>query len=225
MYRSMTKPIRMTSYFLYLNLAILTCFSCQENNEVSEVREATVQIERPEKPYSEFIKEIQEMGGSTANKQNRFFRFMNTDIPNYWTGTPWDFNGTSREPLQGNIACGYFVTNVLSDFGIELRRVYLAQQASSVMINELSASGSVKHFAKVKQVQDYLLSRGEQEIYIVGLDFHTGFVIRDRDRTYFLHSNYINRSGVIKEDLVSSSAFNASKSFMIGSLSENLSLF
>ncbi len=215
----------MTAYFLYLNLAILACFSCQENKEVSETTKTTVQIERPEKPYSEFIKEIQELNGTTVEKQSRFFRFMNTDIPNYWTGTPWDFNGTSREPLKGNIACGYFVTNVLSDFGIELRRVYLAQQASSVMINELSTGESVKHFVKAKQVQDYLLSRSEQEIYIVGLDFHTGFVIRDKNRTYFLHSNYINRSGVIKEDLITSAAFNASKSFMIGSLSENKSLF
>ncbi|MCL2715253.1 MAG: hypothetical protein FWD68_11870 [Alphaproteobacteria bacterium] len=34
-----------------------------------------------------------------------------------WYGTPWNFNGTTRVPGQGTIACGYFVTGILSDAG------------------------------------------------------------------------------------------------------------
>lgn len=215
MYRFSINCIRMTSSFLFLTVVF---FSCAEHPHISEETEAQVVIEKPEKPYTDFIQELQAMDGTVGEKESRFFQFINSDIPNYWTGTSWDFNGTTREPQKGSIACGYFVTNVLSDFGINLRRVYLAQQASSVMIQELSESGSVKHFSKVQQVQDYLQNRAEQEIYIVGLDFHTGFVIRDKGNMYFLHSNYINRSGVIKEDLINSAAFNDSKSFMIGSL-------
>ena len=28
----------------------------------------------------------------------------------YWYGTPWNFNGTTKVPKQGSIACGFFVT-------------------------------------------------------------------------------------------------------------------
>ncbi len=35
----------------------------------------------------------------------------------YWFGTPSNFYGQTRIPRQGTIACGYFVTGVLSDAG------------------------------------------------------------------------------------------------------------
>lgn len=50
------------------------------------------------------------------------------DIAPFWYGTPWDFNGTTEQPGTGAIACGYFVTTVLRDAGVQLERVRLAQQ-------------------------------------------------------------------------------------------------
>jgi hypothetical protein len=223
MYSLKTLQLRIMKYFSFLTLAIIACISCQNPNVATEKEINPLPVDRLVVPYDEFIEEIQNLPAD--ERQGRFFSFINRDIPNYWTGTPWDFNGTTREPRQGNIACGYFVTNVLSDFKMDIQRVYLAQQASSVMINELCEKGSVKRFAEVDQVEKYLSQRGEKEIYIVGLDFHTGFVIRDGDENYFLHANYIEKAGVMKEVLSTSSAFTYSKSFMIGSLSENDKLF
>jgi hypothetical protein len=117
------------------------------------------------------------------------------------------------------------VTTVLDDFGIKLKRIYLAQQASSVLVSKLCEKNSIKTFSTIEQVENYLKGRNKHEIYIVGLDFHTGFVIRNDEKNYFLHSNYINREGVKKEELNTSRAFNASKLFVIGSLSQNTTLF
>jgi hypothetical protein len=117
------------------------------------------------------------------------------------------------------------VTTVAQDFGVKLKRIYLAQQASAVLVSKLCEKNSIKTFSSIEQVENYLKNRNKHEIYIVGLDFHTGFVIRDDEKNYFLHSNYINREGVKKEELSDSKAFNASKLFVIGSLSQNDEIF
>ena len=174
--------------------------------------------------YKEYISNIQNIKDQEKRKST-FFTFINDFVPYYWTSTKWSFNGTSRIPKQGTIACGYFVTNILSDFGFTINRTYLAQQPSSVMIKKICSENSIKHFSSITEVIKYLKTRKEKEVYIVGLDFHAGFIIRDKKNIYFLHSNYINSKGVVKELLIKSLAFRHSKSYMIGSISENEILF
>lgn len=214
----------MTNKHLLKQYRFFLCWVCLIIAACGEVPQSG-KIEAPLKPYAEFTRQLRSEKRRTIQKQSRFFEYINTDIPAYWKGTVWNFNGTTRQPRNGSIACGYFITNVLADFGIELKRVYLAQQPSSVMIKKLCVPGSIKTFASVTRLEQYLKSRNEKEIYIAGLDFHTGFIIRDKDNCYFLHSNYINHQGVVKEKLADSKALNASKSFMVGSLSENAEVF
>ena len=177
------------------------------------------------KPYTEFKKEIKAFKGNLKQKQKRFFTYINCDTPDYWIGTKWDFNGTTSEPKSGTIACGYFVTTVLQDFGIPLKRYYLAQQAAAVIVSKLTQKSSIKTCSTIQQLEKYVMNRNQNEVYIVGLDFHVGFIIREDNNLYFLHSNYINREGVIKEKMATSKALNASKSFTIGSLSQNVEHF
>lgn len=201
-------------------LVSLVQFSCKEHdtNPFSSDNETTENAQL--KSYAELKNELKTFKGSTNEKQERFFTFINSDVPDYWIGTKWDFNGTTRNPQNGTIACGYFVTTVLDDFGMKLKRIQLAQQVSSVMITTLCDPKSVKRFSTIEQVERYLNGRNSEEIYIVGLDFHTGFIIKDKAKMYFLHSNYIQKEGVVKEELRNSRALLSSKSFMIGSLSE-----
>ncbi|WP_157444129.1 MULTISPECIES: hypothetical protein [unclassified Chryseobacterium] len=165
-------------------------------------------------PYKEFLVSINKK--SEEDKKKYLFTFINYDVSNYWTSTPWSFNGTSREPQKGTIACGYFVTNTLTDFGFDINRTYLAQQASSVMIKKLCKD--IKYFSKRQDLDKYILSKDKNQVYIVGLDFHTGFITRENKDTYFIHSNYIKNKGVVKEFTQTSQALNASKTFMIGTL-------
>ena len=76
----------------------------------------------------------------------------------------------------------------------------------------------IKYFGKRQDLENYLLSKDKNQVYIVGLDFHTGFITRENQDTYFIHSNYIKNKGVTKELTQTSKALNASKTFMIGTL-------
>lgn len=214
-------------FYLGYMMFFISCYSGGTESFLEQTKNEgeTFAIDSTQKTYAAFLEGMHRESLKPEDKKKRFFTFINQDVPRYWTNTAWDFNGTSRIPQKGSIACGYFVTNVLADFGISLRRVYLAQQASSVMINELCATNSIQSFRNTEQIINYLQNRAEKEIYIVGLDFHTGFVLRDGNNFYFLHSNYINRQGVVKEKLNESKAFNASNYYYIGSLSANEKLF
>lgn len=187
---------------------------CNKTKVESGNHSGSDNLEETKIPYKEFIASINKK--SREEKKNYLFKFINYDVPSYWASTPWSFNGTSREPQKGTIACGYFVANTLTDFGFDINRTYLAQQASSVMIKKLCKD--IKYFTKRQDLESHILSKEKNQVYIVGLDFHTGFITRENKDTYFIHSNYIKNKGVIKELTEDSKALNATKTFMIGSL-------
>ena len=115
----------------------------------------------------------------------------------HWMGTPWDFNGTTETPGVGSIACGYFVPTVLRDAGLNIQRVYLAQQASEVMIKAMVDAEHIKRFRGVPigEFAEKVRQWGAG-LYVVGLDNHTGFITYDGVEVRFIHAG---RSGVVSE--------------------------
>ncbi len=162
-------------------------------------------------------------GNPIAAKQY-FFDVLNDSIFYYWMETGWDFNGHTDTPRKGDIACGYFVTTTLRDMGVELQRYKLAQQAASVIVEKLCTPNSIQRYGSLEKLEAYLAQQAEQEIFILGLDYHVGFVVRDAGLNYFVHSDYIGRSGVKRELLRESAAIGASASYMVGNLSGNVGL-
>lgn len=144
---------------------------------------------------------------------------VNRLIP-YWYGTPWDFNGITQKPKQGNIACGYFVTTILRDAGFKVQRVKVAQKAASEIIREVADRSTIRAFS-LKSVNfiDSAVKKMGQGVYVVGLDYHVGFLYNDGKDVYFIHSNYIGREGVVKESILHSRAFANSKLRVVGKLS------
>jgi len=137
----------------------------------------------------------------------------------YWYGTKWDFNGTTQTPTQGYIACGYFVTNVLTDVGFNIPRIGWAQSASEVFIKKLSPD-CIKRFSNrpISEVESYLKATGEG-LYLVGLDSHVGFIVVKSDKIEFIHSNYYRPwIGVMSEDIDSFNPLNNSNYRVIGKL-------
>lgn len=139
-----------------------------------------------------------------------------------WYGTVWDYNGMSAVPGEGKIACGYFITRILSQLGFKIKYIQLAQQTSRNMIRNLvpkvdiiysfnnEAVNSVKE--KIKQ-----LGKG---IYIAGLDCHVGFIIYDGDEFYrFVHASYYSPPlCVVSETLDTDNPFAHSQYRVIGKL-------
>lgn len=137
----------------------------------------------------------------------------------YWHGTTWDFNGTTQTPGKGEIACGYFLTTVMKHTGFDIKRVWMAQQASSVLIKAYCSNINTSN--SLDKVKQYLSKQPDNSVFIVGLDSHTGFVTKKGSEYYLIHSNYIGREGVVKEKLDDAQVLNHNSFFMIGNVSQN----
>lgn len=146
-------------------------------------------------------------------------RCLVDSIFEYWYETEWDFNGTTQEPRKGKIACGYFVTTTLKHLGLNIDRVHLAQQAASAIINEICDNSSIKVFtnAHYKNLNEYV-SKYNGNIFIVGLDNHVGFIVREKNELYFVHASGISPYKVMKEKCDDASLLVYSKYHMVGHL-------
>jgi hypothetical protein len=151
-----------------------------------------------------------------------FTRLLTDSLYPHWKGTPWDFNGTTETPREGTIACGYFVTTLLRDMGVSINRVKMAQCVSSQMINSLAAKKFIRRYDTLTY-DDFVTKMRQQPagISIIGLDFHTGFLYHDGENCWFIHSNYIGKEGVIMESAAFSAALKASKTRMVGFVTQD----
>jgi len=148
--------------------------------------------------------------------------FMTDSIFPYWYGTEWDFNGHTDKPNNGQIACGYFVSTTMRHSGIALNRYKLAQKAASDIIDNVCAKGSAKWFDDLDALTDHLNGR-KDGLFVLGLDYHVGFVLREGEDHFFIHSDYFNGK-VTKELLTNSTAANSTSRYYLGSISENKDL-
>ncbi|WP_298539465.1 hypothetical protein [uncultured Aquimarina sp.] len=154
----------------------------------------------------------------TTTRVYIFKTLVDTIFP-YWYGTPWDFNGHTKIPGEGKIACGYFVTTTLQDIGFNIPRYKWAQSASEVFIKKL-AKQQIKRFTNkpLTTIEDFLLNSGDG-LYLVGLDDHTGFISVDNKKTRFIHASYYKPEiGVMAEALDSENPLKYSKYRVIGKL-------
>lgn len=138
----------------------------------------------------------------------------------FWFGTRWDFNGVSETPGQGTIACGYFVTTVLRDAGLEIERVKLAQQASETIILSLVGEDQVRRFSSVP-LSEFLdrVRKFGHGLYVIGLDYHVGFLACDEREIRFIHSSFLAPLCVIDENAEDSRVLSSSAYRVIGKLS------
>ncbi|MBP7513967.1 MAG: hypothetical protein KA791_05440 [Flavobacteriales bacterium] len=135
-----------------------------------------------------------------------------------WYGTPWDFNGTTRVPGEGTIACGYFVNTVLLDAGFDLPRIRWSQLAAEPVILKLAPKAKRFRDKPVTAIEAWLTEQGDG-LYTVGLDNHVGFITRRSGTSRFVHSNYYHREiGVMAEPLDGDNPFAHSRYRIIGKL-------
>lgn len=147
------------------------------------------------------------------------FDIITNDIFPYWYGTPWDFNGHSKIPKQGAIACGYFVTTVLLDAGFNVPRIKWAQSASEVFIKKLAPNNLHRFSDKpISEIEKYLKNAGTG-LYVVGLDSHVGFIVVKNDSIQFVHANYYEPDiGVMSQKIDSENPLKNSNYRIIGKL-------
>lgn len=115
------------------------------------------------------------------------------EIIPHWYGTPWAFEGHTETPGQGQIACGYFVSTTLLHTGLNLNRYRLAQQGPADEGSMLSLGDTVRVTRRGNATQALALwrKRLRNGLYFIGLEAtHVGYLLKQGDGLYFIHSNY-----------------------------------
>lgn len=120
-----------------------------------------------------------------------YAKLINTIVP-HWYGTPWDFNGHTNTPNDGEIACGYFVSTTLRHLDFNLNRYKMAQAAGLDEARLLQSKSDIKTYSNLsfKQLKHKINSVYSDGIYFVGLDNHVGYILIKDKELYFLHSSY-----------------------------------
>ncbi|MCU0326305.1 MAG: hypothetical protein MUF45_13780 [Spirosomaceae bacterium] len=140
----------------------------------------------------------------------------------YWYGTRWSFNGTTQKPGDGSIACGYFVTTVLQDLGVQLNRSQLAQLPSEQMIKNLVSTEDIQRFNNTPIFTFlYQVKHSGKGLYVVGLDTHTGFILNDDSGTWFIHSSGAFPFCVVKQEASKAKILADSRYRVLGKLTGN----
>lgn len=113
------------------------------------------------------------------------------ELAGQWLGTAWDFNGITQKPREGKIACGYFVTTLLRDAGFDVERSRLGQQASEIIAKTMTAREFIRSRSG-ETLADFVAAcrKHAPGVYLVGLDFHTGYLVNDGAELWFVHAAY-----------------------------------
>lgn len=135
-----------------------------------------------------------------------------------WDGTPWDFNGTTPKPGAAPVACGYYVSTTLQHAGFKLDRYQLAQQAAAKIAATFAPSEALLWFTDDRPAAIAAVAAAGESLWVVGLDFHVGYLWNDGANIRFCHSNYIDAVGVMCEDARSSDALAASRVHVLARL-------
>lgn len=163
--------------------------------------------------------------GIDAEAAERLRTWLVDSILPTWLGTTWGYNGTTQTPGLGQIACGYFVTTCLRDVGFDLPRVRLSQQPAETIIGTFVQQSLRRRWsnAPIDQFVRDVSGMG-QGVYLVGLDYHIGFLIVDTGVVAFWHASYLPPSMVIGEDALQSPILRASRYRVVGRIIPNAML-
>lgn len=92
---------------------------------------------------------------NTASKKtidsisNCFLDTLINHIVHHWHNTTWAFEGYTNTPIQGEIACYYFVSTTLKYFEFNLYRYKMAQQAGLNEVLSIQARNELKIYRNI----------------------------------------------------------------------------
>jgi hypothetical protein len=210
---------------LILILILVLGLSCYHQSQTigrvhKNYRSELKAIAQARQELAEEYKRTENKKATIEKARVHFLSSLNKVIFPEWFGTKWDFYGTTETPRKGKVACGYFVTTVLRDTGVRVQRVKLAQQASENIIKSLTSEKFIKRFRNT-DIDDFVteIIKSGEGLYIIGLDFHVGFIYYDRKDVWFIHSSYAEPQEVIKENALRSVVLISSKYRVTGKIS------
>src|SRR5690349_7606083 len=123
--------------YLFVFAASVSSISCRPTPKPGITPMGTLSVRAdsiPEQSYDDIKRDIAfkrkefalnaTLNDSSANKIRDFWvDAIANRLYSKWQNTPWDFNGVTRQPQHGAIACGYFVATLLQDMDCDINRV------------------------------------------------------------------------------------------------------
>ncbi|QDE87258.1 hypothetical protein BHS07_26930 [Myxococcus xanthus] len=110
---------------------------------------------------------------------------------------------------------------MLRDAGFRIERMRMAQQPAEYIVKTLAPPTKTWRFRgrPVSGVIDRVRRAGAG-LYVVGLDYHVGFLWNDSARVWMCHSSYLGEANVVCEDALTSPAM-VSRYHVVGKLLED----
>jgi hypothetical protein len=113
-------------------------------------------------------------------------------LADYWLGTRWALGSPQTTvPQVGKINCGTFVGRLLHDIGFDVDVKKLQRQPSQLIIKSFVGNDRIRKFsnASMKRFLSSVREMGNG-LFIIGLDFHVGFLIQTDTDLRFLHASF-----------------------------------
>jgi hypothetical protein len=150
---------------------------------------------------------------------------VNKLIP-HWYKMKWDISGYSEIPQNGFVGCSYFVSNVLKHAGFTLNRYKVAQSYPWGIAKTFQLNDSISYLQNlgIDELTEYIKKKFTDGLYILGLNYHGGFLLIRSKQNYFIHSSFIEPKEVVIEHLTESEAVKMSTVHVIGQITTNRDL-
>lgn len=104
----------------------------------------------------------------------------------------------------------------MRDVGFNLNRYKLSQKSPEEEAKVIACGTSIEKLQNIskQELKTYFIKQ-KDGMYFIGLDFHVGYIYKNNQEIYFIHSNYIDNKGVMKETIENSKAIVSSKYFIV----------
>lgn len=140
-------------------------------------------------------------------------------LTRHWLGTRWALGAPqTKTPGRGKVNCGTFVGRILRDAGFNVAVRKLQRQPSQLIIKSFVGAGRTRKFSN-KPMKKFLASVREMGpgLFIIGLDFHVGFLLQTEDDLRFIHASFETET-VVDEDAATAMPITTSAYKVVGKI-------
>lgn len=140
-------------------------------------------------------------------------------LTHHWLGTRWALGSPQTTlPQVGKVNCGTFVGRVLHDVGFNVEVRKLQRQPSQLIIKSFVGNDRMRKFSN-KPMKKFLASVREMGpgLFIIGLDFHVGFLLQTKEDVRFIHASFETKT-VVNEDAATAMPITTSKYKVVGKI-------
>lgn len=141
------------------------------------------------------------------------------ELSGYWLGTRWALGAPqTTQPQIGKVNCGTFVGRILNDAGFRVHVKKLQRQPSQLIIKSFVGGKRVRKFSRAS-MKKFLAAVREMGpgLYIIGLDFHVGFLLQTEDDLRFIHASFETET-VVNESAAEANPIKSSQYRVVGKI-------